>query len=210
MKTVKILTISLCIFLLLYCFWRGAILNYGLVSQLNSSSRLQKQLTTKRWEKVFFKEIDKRIENTTIISLHDKLLSPNSKEVRLWIGFDLQPLKGVILENIDDNWTAKYIPPINDIPESSKKSYLMLTPKSGWASFLARLENSDIFTLPDASEIGDDNIIGDARSIVIEIKTSDSYRNYMYNDLDTAKSEEAKKVLEITNSVSEELGISFY
>ncbi len=204
----KIISLSV-LLLLVSCNERERIPD-DLQVNLSPSPQLQTDPKDKRWERIFFKEIGSRIEGTDTLNLRDKEISPNSKEVRIWVGFDLYPLKGIILKQNDGNWTAEYFPPIKNSDTSAKKTQLLGEPKSGWKKLWEKLESLEIFTLPDSVDIGATNAYPDGKGAVVEIKTFDFYRTYMYGGLATAKREESKKVLEICNTLSREFGIELF
>lgn len=199
--------VSLYLFLLLAsCNERGKIAN-NLHVNLSPSPQLQTDQKEKRWERIFFIEIGNRIEGTDILNLRDKEISPNSKEVRIWVGFDLYPLKGIILKQNDGSWVAEYLPPIKDTATNTRKTQLLREPKSGWKKLWEKLESLDIYTLPDSVDIGATNAYPDAKGAVVEIKTFDTYRTYMYGGLSTPKSQESKNVSEICKILSREFGV---
>jgi len=80
-------------------------------------------------------------------------------------------------------------------------------PKSGWDSLWGKLNREDILTLPDAVDVGADNLYPDALSVVVEIKSNASYRAYNYNGFETSERTEAKKVVKICRIVSAEFKI---
>jgi hypothetical protein len=180
-------------------------------SSLEKSKSTQNQIP-KTWEKIFFREITERINGSEIKNLRDIEISPNSIEVRIWVGFDLSPLRGLILRQNNGEWTALYVPPIDSSDLPRLRPYLLQPPKSGWESLWERLKSLEILTLPDATEIGlDDKSTFDSRGVVIEIKTKDSYRTYLYFGLNWEKrTEEQRKVFEICNTLSEEFGLHLY
>ena len=56
-------------------------------------------LQGKLWEKPAFEEIDTRLYGTKIESLKTKKQVSESKEIRIWVGFDASPLRGIVLVN---------------------------------------------------------------------------------------------------------------
>jgi hypothetical protein len=168
----------------------------------------QDSVNQKLWERIFFRDINERIEDTDIKNLRNQEMSPNSREIRLWASFN--PLRGIILRQNEGGWSALYIPALDSASNSLMAPRPLPLPHSGWISLWEKLEGLGIYTLPDAVDIGADNSYPDAKVAVIEIKTPDSYRTYMYNGLDTAKAPESKKALEICNTLSSEFGVQLY
>lgn len=167
----------------------------------------QRAAVRKKWEPIFFKEISERIEGTDIKSLREQEISPDSREVRVWVGFDLSPLRGVILKQDSGGWSGRYVPRLDGSSDSPRASRPLSSPRTGWKSLWERLESLGIYTLPDAADIGADNPYPEAMSVVVEIKTPESYRTYKYSGLYTAERAEAKNVMEIVKSLSDEFGI---
>jgi hypothetical protein len=160
----------------------------------------------KRWEQILFREIDGRIEGSGIAPLREKELLPGEKEVRIWVGFDLYPLNGIILRENEGKWSGSYVVPVK-LSSSSKPIAALREPTSGWNALWQRLEELDFYTLPDSEDIGATNGYPDAKGAVIEIKTKESYRTYMYGGLRTPEADESKKVVEICRTLSREFGI---
>ncbi|MBC7899342.1 MAG: hypothetical protein H7070_04760 [Saprospiraceae bacterium] len=163
----------------------------------------------KKWVRIFFREIDGRIEGSDIGPLREKKLLPGEKEVRIWVGFDLYPLNGIILRQNEGKWTGSYVLPVK-LSSSSKPITALREPKSGWNALWQRLEELDFYTLPDSEDIGATNAGTDAKGAVIEIKTKESYRTYMYGGLRTPEADETKKVVEICRTLSREFGVDLF
>lgn len=167
------------------------------------------------WEYLeFIPTVNERLKGTGMKPLRFEKLPPGSRQVRVWAGFALSPVSGIILHQRDGEWFALYIPPLEELSKPALTYQDLVKqlppPQSGWASFWERLEALGIYTLPDATEVGALNPYLDARVVVVEVKTPDSYRNYLYNGLPTAEAPEAKKMLEIVETLSQEFRISLY
>jgi hypothetical protein len=167
----------------------------------------QGTVARKNWERIYFKEISERIDGSDIKNLREQEMPPASKEVRVWVGFDLSPLKGIILKQTNGDWSARYVPPLGNSSNSPRASRPLTSPRTGWKSLWAKLESSGIYTLPDAADIGANNPYPEARGVVVEIKTADSYRTYKYGGLHPAETQEVKNVVEIVNTLSDEFGV---
>lgn len=88
-----------------------------------------------------------------------------------------------------------------------KNSYPI--PKSGYENFIKRLDNSDIYDLPDYSDINGYNIPTDAKNAFIEIATKKTYKICLYPalDINSALNNESKGVAEIINYLDTELNL---
>jgi hypothetical protein len=174
-----------------------------------SDTSTTKSTTTgqKKWEPIFFRIINERLQGTDIKNLRDQEISSDSKEIRIWSGFDLYPLKGIILKQSGVDWSARYLPPLDDLPNTQKSSYFLPPPKSGWKKLWEKLESLDIISLPDATDIGANNPSPDVGAVVVEIKTSDGYRTYKYDGLEASEHPEAKKMVKICKILSDEFKI---
>ena len=198
----KALLCLACAVTLMTGMWKAGIVE-DLISKVSTPLNTPPPFA-KGWEEIYFKEIGSRIEGTPILPLRSKPMSPKTKEVRIWIGFGHQSLKAIILENNNGDWAAKFLPPVDKASELLDKSYITVMPKSGWATFWTKLDNLNIINAD-----GDQDVIGDAKGLVVEIRTGDSYRNYMYN-FPPDKSQEGLKAEEICNVLSSEFDLSFH
>lgn len=161
----------------------------------------------KSWEPIFFEEISERIEGTDIKNLRDEALPSASREVRVWVGFNLSPLRGILLKQTSGVWSARYVPPAGGSAKTPRAARPLSSPRSGWNALWEKLESLGIYTLPDAVDIGVNNPYPEATCVVIEVKTSDSYRTYKYSGLYPAEAPEVKNVVEIINTLSDEFGV---
>ncbi len=117
---------------------------------------------------------------------------------------DLSSLRGVVLRRIGDQWSAIYLPSTGDPSTQFKQVVSLSGPMSGWESLWEKLNQQDILTLPDAHQVGADNVYPDALGVVVEIRSNGSYRAYNYNGFDTSEHVEAKKVNNICKTISRE------
>lgn len=171
------------------------------------TSPQQDQAIRYRWEPLYFREIKNRIEGTEVKNLRDQEISPNSREVRIWIGFSHDVLEGLIFTQTEDIWAGRYLPSIGRTSNIPKSSQPLPVPKNGWNPLWDNLEKLGIYSLADALDIGVDNVYPDATSVVVEIKTHKSYRAYKYSGFTTSERSEPKKMLEIVNILSNEFGL---
>jgi len=202
------------VFVLIISFFIFFIIQKGLFSYNKSTLTLssKQELEEKPWEKIFSELTNERLGEINYSSLKEKPIISDSKEIRLWI-IDGSPLRGIILEKNISNWKAIQIPPKNTRKYNINLPVELPDPKSGWDSLIEKLDSLNLEKLPDMSEL-DIGFHGyDATSVVIEIKNSDGYRNYMYRGLNfdrIAKMEYPKKVKDICLLLSEEFGIDMF
>lgn len=165
------------------------------------------KLDVPNWEPSFFEQIDKRAQKAGLTDLRAAMLDNGDLEVRVWIGFGLDPLKGFVFKRGSGHWEATYLRPID--PESSVGNYQqkLPPPKSGWNQFWDQLIAKGILTLPDSSELGDEDMFPDGESNVVEVNTNRTYRTYKYGIPEYQKWPEAKSVVEITEIIFNEFGI---
>lgn len=163
------------------------------------------EIPNSNWEKIFFKPIDKTTELAKLQKLRDKNLSFNDIEIRIWEGFGLEDLEGVIFTRTDNIWRAFYIKANNNF-EPTKADYTQLfnVPQSGWKSFTRQLFNTNILTLPDADSIDCQMYNLDGRRYVMEIYKEKTYRTYSYADNADEKCEEGKQINKIAKLIAEE------
>lgn len=148
-----------------------------------------------RWRLIFFREINQRAQDARLENLQGKSGS-NVKEIRLWVGFDQNALRGIILEEDQGAWKAKYVAPL-DSPSAPTLPVALPEPKSGWKAFWQEMERLQVFSLPGVRTQDELNPYPDATGMVIEIRMLDRpYRNYLYGGIEskTTNSKEARKI----------------
>lgn len=155
------------------------------------------------WKQLYFREINERLAKTEITDLKNSELTDDSKEIRIWVGFSTNPLRGLVLKQHNEESSALFVPPLYFNSGSPRPPYLLLAPKSGWIILWEKLEKLEIMTLPDPIDTADI----DGGSVVIEVKTSNSYRTYKYSSVTVRDNRDHKKVLEICNTLTDEFGV---
>lgn len=180
----------------------------GLRQSGHSSASPAAQTKTARqvWEDIFYPEIDRLATDAGLENLRTKHPSPHAVEIRIWVGFDQFATRAFVLKRTGDQWSAVYLPPGNS-SKSRRRLIPLSAPKSGWTVLWEKLNREEILTLPDANEVGADNVYPDALAIVVEIKSDGSFRSYNYNGFDTSERSEAKKVASICKILSEEFNV---
>jgi len=194
-------TIILSTSLLICCGVKSEVLDVKHNNSTENQNLTQSEYE-KPWGKIYFREILERLEGTKITNLRDLELPSNSKEIRIWAGFDTFPLRGLILKQNNEEWMALFLPPL-DSSNALENSRTLMPPKNGWGSLWEKLNRLEIMTLPDPMDIGEI----DGRGVVIEIKNGNSYRTYKYSGVNKETGDKYKKVLEICNTLSSEFDI---
>jgi hypothetical protein len=159
------------------------------------------------WEPIFFKAIDERAKLGKLKSLRSGALPDDDLEVRVWHGFGLTALEGFILRRAGGQWSAIHLDGVTRNVASDESQKNLPGPKSGWDACWQRLQDAGILSLPDASAIGCSAMINDGMSYVVEYNYNGTYRTYLYDNPDYAKCNEAKRMIQIGNLISEEFAV---
>jgi hypothetical protein len=142
------------------------------------SQKPQIILPNHRWEQIFFKSINNATNLAGLEELREIPLNREDIEIRVWRGFGLSPLEGIILKQTDGIWTAFHIT-TNDYVEADKAKIKRLSrPKSGWESLWKQINDKGILMLRDPSEIECEDSGFDGMSYVVEINQNKIYRTY--------------------------------
>lgn len=163
------------------------------------------EIPASKWEEIFFRAINQNTNLVGIEKLREKHLSKNDIEIRVWEGFGLEPLEGMIFQKIDNVWSAHYVLELgtSDRP-ASRITQLPQQPKSGWDSFIQQISDEGIFDLPDATSIDCEYQVIDGRGYVVETYKNKIYRTYRYNELSENKCFEGKKMGKIVKIIADE------
>lgn len=199
-RIVKFLILTLATSFVICCAEKNTVLDVTKTNS-NENQNSEQRRYEAIWQKLFFREINERIEGTEITNLRDLELPPDSKEIRIWVGFDLSPLRGLILKQNNEEWSALVLPPL-DSSNTLRNPQILLPPKNGWANLWKKLEQLEIMTLPDPIDYGDI----DGRGVVVEIKSGNSYRTYQYS-INNRTGDNYKKIKEICETLSNEFDI---
>lgn len=124
--------------------------------------------------------------------------------MRVWYGFGLTPLDGFILKRGDGQWSALYLEGDNYYEPKKVKRKEVGPPQSGWGACWERLVSSGLRTLPDSSEIDYDADGTDGWGYLVEIREGNSYRTFHYQLPEYSRRAEARRVLEIGNTIGDE------
>jgi len=157
------------------------------------------------WEPIFFEAIDERAKLGSLKSLRSAAVPNDDIEIRVWRGFGLTPLAGFVLKRVSAQWAALFLAPT--LSRTVDKSQSLSAPKSGWDACWRRLQDAGVLILPDAHAIGCSAGVNDGMSYVVEYNYDGTYRTYLYDNPDYAKCNEAKRMIQIGNVISEEFAL---
>ncbi len=142
------------------------------------SQRVKIELPNSRWEPLFFRLINRTTELGELKELRKTKLNADDIEVRVWRGFGLGELEGVILKRTNNQWKAFHVK-ANDYFEPQQAEVKELNPpKSGWDSLWKNVTEQGLLTLRDPSEINCEDSGIDGTGYVIEINQNKIYRTY--------------------------------
>jgi hypothetical protein len=155
------------------------------------------------WEPIFFDSINRLTDQAGWTRLRYAALPPESSEVRVWIGFGLSPLQGFSIRRDGDSWRGRMA--VERIGTSAVPEVREVKPKSGWEKLWDEVTNLGILTLPDSSTLPDEALVLDGESYVVEINQNNHYRTYMYGNPEDQKWPQAKQIIRIMETLSDEL-----
>jgi hypothetical protein len=153
------------------------------------------------WEPNYFKEINKRAKSARLPKLRSTVLPKDDLEARVWFGFGTFSLGGFRVKRSAGQWSAAHLDGIH--PEQIK----LPPPKSGWEACWKRLVDQGLLTLPDSSELKDENRITDGYGYVVEINMNGTYRTYHYMSPAWQKWPESRQMMKLSNIIYEEFGL---
>lgn len=139
--------------------------------------------------------------------LRKHLLPKGDEEVRIWMGFGITYLQGMILRKKAEKWSATRL--LSALPNRPKSRWAKayVAPKSGWATFLTKAETLGLWTLPDDSTLPqkDRKEVMDGFSYVVEIQREGKYRAYQYDNPEyQTQWPESKRILAIGKLLEQE------
>lgn len=169
-------------------------------------SDFQLNIPKDTWEPIFFEAIDERAKLSNLKTLRVPLPG-NDLEVRIWHGFGVTALEGFVLKRAGGKWSAVHLDGIH--PNLPRREYqkILSAPKSGWDACWHRLQEAGVLTLPDAAAVGCSTTVRDGMSYVVEYNYDRTYRTYLYDNPDYAKCNDAKRMIQIGNLISEEFAL---
>ena len=142
------------------------------------SQRVEIELSNSGWEQIFFRTINRTTELGGLDELRKTSLKRDDIEVRVWRGFGLEGLEGVILKRTNKQWKAFHVKA--DVYAEPQRVELkaLNPPKSGWDSLWKMATEHGLLTLRDPSEINCEDSGFDGTSYVVEINQNNFYRTY--------------------------------
>ena len=165
------------------------------------SQRVKIELPDSRWEQIFFKLINKTTELGGLEELRKTSLRVDDIEVRVWRGFGLGDLEGVILKRTNNQWSAFHVKADDYVEPERVEVKKLNPPKSDWDSFWNNVVHKGILTLRDPSEINCEVGGIDAGSYVVEINRDRTYRTYRFS---SGKCDGVRQMEEIGDVIGEE------
>jgi hypothetical protein len=163
-----------------------------------------------RWVPICFESVDERAEMSQLPSLRQTLLSEGDIEVRIWDGFDLRNLEGVVLRKRNQTWTAHWLPPTPPTKKELAASVPISLLSKEFEDLWSALQKEGILTLPDDSELPKDGMdVVDGGAYVVEYQKQGIYRTYRYDSPSFHRTRpEAKRILQIASLLQETLKIA--
>lgn len=156
------------------------------------------------WEPIFFKEIDRVSALANLNPLRTVNVNDDDIQVRIWRGFGLDPLEGVVLARTKGIWRGKHIRALYNKDETLAEAIKLMPPKSGWQPLWQSITEKGLLTLPDPSEINCEDHDGlDGTNYVVEINQNNTYRTYRYGG---GKCNETQKMFDIGDIIPAEFG----
>lgn len=118
----------------------------------------------------------------------------DSMQIRIWYGYAFEDTgQLVIFTNENNKWTSDFLTLSFNVNENKDsvwsigKELLRRNPKSGWDSFIKKLLDYQILSLPDMAEIDENITIADGHAFTVEIATNNNYRFYQYQEPEMVK-----------------------
>ena len=159
------------------------------------------------WKSAMFREINERVRVAGIKGLEDARLSGSDLEVRIWHGFGLILIEGLVIKRVEGKWSALHLAGVSSTPPKHNRQTITGVPKSGWEICWQRLTNAGMLSLPDATRLGKEPVDPDVLSYVVELNIGGDYRTYHYTYPEANEHNEAKRMIEIGDIISEEFGL---
>jgi hypothetical protein len=157
------------------------------------------------WARIFFNLIDRVTEKAAISELRKESLPADDIEIRIWRGFGLSNLEGIVLKRTDNRWSATHLKADNyNLPVENVEVIPLGEPNSGWESFWKQINDKRLLDLPDPSEINCEVSMIDGTGHVVEINRNRVYRTFRYHTANN-KCAEARQMSEI----GELIGVEF-
>src|SRR5687768_11847374 len=148
-------------------------------------------VTNRSWKPSFFYDIDKRAKISKLKKLETAKVANDDLEVRIWYGFGLSPIEGLVIKRSSGRWSALHVARVNPKRPHANHDEALNPPRSGWDACWKRLSDTGIFTLPDAPSLGEEQVAPNALSYVVECYSAGIYRTYLYTGPESSSHPEA-------------------
>lgn len=149
--------------------------------------------------------INKVTELSEVVKLREVHLQKGDIEVRVWRGFGLLPLEGVVLKRTAGQWSGLHITTNNYYEPEKAEVKALYPPQMGWESFWQQLVEKEILTLPQTSENGCDFSNTDGIGYLVEINQDKIYRYYFYQIRREKQCYEAERMKDIGDFIGQKL-----
>lgn len=168
-----------------------------------------KKVPVALWHLRLLKDIDKVTKKANLTSLRTKELPKSDFEVRIWFMPGPLGTDGLVLNRTQNIWVASYVHGLRAKHGSDEGLKNLPMPKSGWDTAWGRLVDAGLLTIVDASELNCDDAGKDTIVYFVETNVNGTYRPYSYSNLDAAKCEDAKKMIQVLKVLNEEFGLDW-
>jgi hypothetical protein len=159
----------------------------------------------------FLSAVYHTLNEVNILELKEATIPEDAKEIRIWWGFGVMGTKGLIFRDDKTNWSAVYIPDVRNATSPSNTPRSLPEPKSGWQELSMKLQELEIYNLPgEPDEVPGRETLLDMSTVIVEIKTSSSYRVYKYDSPYFFQTEETEKIKIILKTLSSEFNIDLW
>ncbi|PYT00822.1 MAG: hypothetical protein DMF63_05820 [Acidobacteria bacterium] len=111
--------------------------------------------------------------------MREVALGASDIEVRIWRGFGLTNLEGVVLGRIDGEWSATHLQTNSYSKKTKVVRTEMLVPKGGWDKFWNELEGLGLLSIK-GTNLGQECRVLDGIAHVVETSIDGVYRTYTY------------------------------
>ncbi|HKO60487.1 MAG TPA: hypothetical protein VJV03_04950 [Pyrinomonadaceae bacterium] len=172
------------------------------------------EIPNEAWVPIFFegtgaasKPINELTREAKLPSLRTIRMRGDDLEVRVWVGFGLQGVDGLVLRRSSNQWSAIHLHGMADRPPFPSSQQKLDAPKSGWEAAWRKLVEAGILTLPDASELRCRTYIKDGTSYIVETNMNSTYRTYLYDNPKYARCNEARQMIRIGEMIGDEFSL---
>lgn len=152
-----------------------------------------------RVDTIFFQEINRVTDLAGIESLRTVYVPKDDLEVRVWRGFGLSPLEGVLLRRTGNSWSGLHLTADQYFEAQNVQVEMLQPPRSGWTTFATEIVDNGLLRLPKMREEACDENGVDGIGYLVEINHNRTYRSYLYRDGNTGcrESEEMSNIGEV-------------